>query len=247
MKLWLILLGVAIGLGIALRRVLRRQSPLNDELHSQQVAVAHVQSGVGWVRGDQTFGSVNQSFADTFKMLPRDFTGREWYKIFGPDDHTRVRESYGQMMLMGMTSFEAAGERGDGSLAWLRVRLVAVHDGQMRLVGHQCMIDDKTHERDLEQLVRDLEERLKNVQCLEQVQRLEQSQTPPVPAPDQPAAQPVQSANGSSASRQLTPSISPSHELDSLRRAAGRSVISSLNSLRKSTIPRPESSLTEKR
>src|SRR5580700_2358741 len=62
MKLWLILLAVAVGLGIALRRVLRRQSPLNDELYSQQVAVAHVQSGVAWVRADLTFGSVNQSF-----------------------------------------------------------------------------------------------------------------------------------------------------------------------------------------
>ena len=148
MKLWLILLAVAVGLGIALRRVLRRQSPLNDELYSQQVAVAHVQSGVAWIRADLTFGSVNQSFADTFKILPRDFTGREWYKIFGPDDHTRIRESYAEMMLRGVTSFEAEGERSDGSLAWLRVRLVAVHDSHLRFVGHQCMIDDKTRERE---------------------------------------------------------------------------------------------------
>ncbi len=233
-QLWLVFLGVATGLVIKLRRVLRRQSPLDDELHSKQVAIAHVQSGVAWVRRDLTFGSVNQSFADTFKMLPGDFAGREWYKIFGPDDHERIRDSYSRMMLTDMTSFEAAGKRSDGSLAWLNVRLVAVHDGQMRFVGHHCMIDDKSRERELERQVRSLDERLDQIQV----------QTPPVPA-DQPADQPVQSVNGSSTP---SPSIAPNHQsLDALRRATGRSVISALNSLRKSTTPRPVLPLTEKR
>ena len=237
-QLWLLFLGVATGLVIKLRRVLRRQSPLDDELHSRQVAIAHVQSGVAWVRADLTFGSVNQSFADTFKMLPRDFTGREWYKIFGPDDHARIHEAYGQMMLRGMTSFEAAGERSDGSLAWLDVRLVPVHDGQMRFVGHHCMITDKSRERELEGQVRSLKERLE--QSLEE-NVLEQNH-----APAQTAAPPVQSSNGSGASPP-TPTISPSHELDSLRRATGRSVISSLHSFRKSTTPGPVLPLAEKR
>ncbi len=155
--LWLILLAIATCLLIALRRVRRRQAPLDDELYSKRVAVDHMQSGVAWVRADGTFGPVNQSFAKTFKMAPADFAGREWYEVFGVADHARVRESYSQMLLMGMTSLEAAGERSDGSLAWLNVRLVAVHDGQMRLVGHHCMIEDKTHERDLEQRLLALE------------------------------------------------------------------------------------------
>jgi PAS domain-containing protein len=232
MKLWLILLGVAMGLGIALRRVLRRQSPLSDELYSQQVAVAHVQSGIAWVRGDLTFGSVNQSFADTLKMAPRDFAELEWYKIFRPGDHARIREAYGQMMLRGMTSFEAACARSDGSLAWLDVRLVPVRDGHLRFVGHHCMISDKSRERELEQQVRDLEERLEQI-----------------PRAMQPAAPPIQSVNGSSAASSPTsPSIAPNHQpLDALRRATGRSVVGALNSLRKSTTLRPVLPLTEKR
>ena len=57
--LWLYLLGAVTGLSIALRRVLRRQKPLNDELYSTKVAVNHVQSGVAWVRADGKIGSIS--------------------------------------------------------------------------------------------------------------------------------------------------------------------------------------------
>ncbi len=156
--LWLIILGVATFLGIALRRVLRRQAPLNDELYSKTVAVDHVQSGVAWVRGDGTYGLVNPSFAKTFQLEPRDFIGREWYKVFSPDEHGRLRDCYSQMMLMGMIAFEASGERADGKTICLDVRLVAVHDHHMRFVGHHCLIEDKTRERELEQTIRTLRE-----------------------------------------------------------------------------------------
>jgi len=251
-QIWLLFLGLATGLVIKLRRVLRRLSPLNDELHSKQVAIAHVQSGVAWVRGDLTFGSVNQSFADTFHMLPRDFTGREWYKIFGPDDHERIRDSYSKMMLTGVTGFEAAGERSDGSLAWLDVRLVAVHDTHMRFVGHHCMVADKSRERELEQQISNLEERLElialavesNAQSNARNDAQVQAQPLPTPNPDQP----VEFANGSSAFGPPVPSISTGNEsLDALRRATGRSVVSALNSFRKSPTPEPELPLTGKR
>jgi PAS domain S-box-containing protein len=171
---WLIILGVATCLLIALRRVRRRQAPLDDELYSKRVAVDHMQSGVAWVRADGKFGTVNQSFAKTFKIAQGEFAGREWLTMFGAADQPRVHESHSQMMLMGVTSLEAAGKRSDGSLAWLNVRLVAVHDGQMRLVGHHCMIEDKTHERDLEQRLQAMEEsaaqiRLRAEEPLEQV------------------------------------------------------------------------------
>jgi len=236
-QLWLLFLGVATGLIIKLRRVLRRQSPLDDELHSKQVAVAHVQSGIAWVRGDLTFGSVNQSFAETFHMPAGDFTGREWYKIFGPDDHDRVRDSYARMMLRGMISFEAMGQRSDGSLAWLDVRLVPVHDGHMRFVGHHCMISDKSRERELEQQVRDLEERLEQ-SVLEQ-NTLERNETQA-----QPAAPPVQFADESGT---RPPILSSNESLGALRRTTGLSVVSALNSLRKSPKPGPGSPLAGRR
>ena len=156
--LWLTLLGVATCLVIALRRVRRRQSPLDNELYSKRVAVDHVQSGVAWVRGDGTFGAVNESFAKAFHMKPAEFAGREWYKVFGAADHVRVRECYSQMMLMGIITFDAMGQRPDETPAWLNVRLVAVHDDHMRFVGHHCMIEDKTREHELEQQILALEE-----------------------------------------------------------------------------------------
>jgi PAS domain S-box-containing protein len=249
-QLWLLFLGLATGLVIKLRRVLRRLSPLNDELHSKQVAIAHVQSGVAWVRGDQTFGSVNQSFAETFKMQPGDFSGREWYKIFGPDDHERIREAYGRMMLGGMTSFEAAGERSDGSLAWLDVRLVAVHDTHMRFVGHHCMITDKSRERELERQISSLEERLELIALAVEnnVQSNARNDAQAQPVPTANPAQPVPSVNGSSASGPPIPSISTGNEsLDALRRATGRSLVNALDSLRKSPTPEPVLPVTEKR
>jgi PAS domain-containing protein len=140
--------------------VLRRQAPLNDQLYSKTVAVNHVHSGVAWVRGDGTYGSLNPSFAKTFQLEPRNFFGREWYKVFKPEEHARVRDSCSQMMLVGMIVFETAGERADSKTVWLDVRLVAVHDHHMRFVGHHCMIEDKTRERELEQTIRTLKERL---------------------------------------------------------------------------------------
>jgi hypothetical protein len=63
--LWLYLLGAVTVLVIALRRVMQRQMPLSDELYSTKVAFDHLQSGVAWVRGDGTLGTVNSSLAAT--------------------------------------------------------------------------------------------------------------------------------------------------------------------------------------
>ena len=72
MQLWLYLLGAVTVLVIALRRVLRRQAPLSDELYSKQVAIDHVHSGVAWVRADGTVGSVNPALA---RILAGDSSG----------------------------------------------------------------------------------------------------------------------------------------------------------------------------
>lgn len=152
--LWLYLLGLVTALVIVLRRVLRRQIPLDDELYSKKIAIEHVQSGVAWVRGDGTFGSVNQSFAQTLNSAPETMIGLEWYKMFPADEHDRVKESYSQMLLLGVYSWDCPGQRLDGSRAWLNVKLVAAHDHKMRLVGHYCLIWDRTRERELEEKVR---------------------------------------------------------------------------------------------
>ncbi len=75
MQLWL-LFARPCGNGsrhFVLRRVLRRQAPLSDELYSKQVAIDHVHSGVAWVRADGTLGSVNPALAEApMKTTPRE-------------------------------------------------------------------------------------------------------------------------------------------------------------------------------
>jgi PAS domain S-box-containing protein len=155
--LWLYLLGAVTVLGIALRRVTQRQTPLSDELYSTKVAFDRLQSGVAWVRGDGTLGMVNSSLAATLSAEPKTLIGRDWLDIFTKDERERARESYSRMLLLGTTEFDAYGQRADLTYAWLKVRLVAVHDHKMRFVGHHCLVLDSTHTRMLEDRVKELE------------------------------------------------------------------------------------------
>jgi PAS domain S-box-containing protein len=155
--LWLYLLGAVTVLVIALRRVVQRQTPLSDELYSTKVAFDHLQSGVAWVRGDGTLGTVNSSLAATLGADPKGFVGREWLTMFPKMEQERVKECYSQMLLSGKTQFDTYGQRADGTYAWLNVLLVAVHDHKMRFVGHHCLVLDSTHTRILEDRVKDLE------------------------------------------------------------------------------------------
>ena len=79
---WLYLLGLVTALTIALRRVLRRQRPLNDELYAKQVAIDRVKSGVAWVRADGTIGSVNPALATILNVAAADLIGRPWVEVF---------------------------------------------------------------------------------------------------------------------------------------------------------------------
>ncbi len=80
--LWLYLLGAVTVLGIALRRVLRRQKPLDDELYSSKVAIDHVHSGVAWVRANGTIGSMNPALAGTLNVKQHELDGHDWLLLF---------------------------------------------------------------------------------------------------------------------------------------------------------------------
>jgi PAS domain S-box-containing protein len=157
--LWLYLLGAVTVLVIALRRVIHRQTPLSDEVYSTKVAFDHLQSGVAWVAADGKLGMVNASLAATLGADPQALVGRDWLTIFAKHDLDRVKDAYSKMLLIGKTEIDANGQRADGSLAWLNVLLVAVHDHKMRFVGHHCLILDSTHTRLLEERLRELENR----------------------------------------------------------------------------------------
>jgi len=161
--LWLYLLGAVTVLCIALRRVIHRQTPLSDELYSTKVAFDHLQSGVAWVRGDGKLGTVNSSLAATLTTEPKMLIGRDWQDLFPKQERARVREYYSKMLLVGMTDFETYGQRTDGTYAWLKVLLVAVHDHKMRFVGHHCLVLDSTHTRLLEERIRVFEEHEKEM------------------------------------------------------------------------------------
>jgi len=148
--LWLYLLGLVTFLTIALRRVLRRQKPLAQELYSKKVVVDNVQSGVAWVRGDGLIGSMNQSFARIFGCPPEQLEDREWLTLVGEGDRERARKAYSQMLLGGVDSFDCQGLRADGSAASLNVRLVAGYDHEMHFTGHHYLVEDHSRTRELE-------------------------------------------------------------------------------------------------
>lgn len=154
-ELWVYLLGLSILLVIALRRVVRRQNPLNDELYCKTVAIEHVQSGVAWVRPDGAIKSINSAFAEILAAHVTDFAGKSWYDLFASQEAERLREAYSQTLLLGKTTLHAFGKRADGTFAGLEVRLVSVHDHKMRFVGHYCLVADHTKEQLLEEQIRD--------------------------------------------------------------------------------------------
>jgi PAS domain S-box-containing protein len=154
-EFWVYLLGLSILLGIALRRVVLRQNPLNDELYCKTVAIEHVQSGVAWVRPDGGIKSINSAFAEILAAHPADFVGKSWFDLFASQELERLKDSYSQTLLLGKTNLRAFGKRADGTFAGLEVRLVAVHDHKMRFVGHYCLVADHTREQLLEEQIHD--------------------------------------------------------------------------------------------
>lgn len=154
--LWLYLLGAVTFLVIVLRRVLRRQRPLNDELYSKQVAIDHVHSGVAWAGADGNLVSVNPALAKILRAIPRELVGRHWETIFPERDHPQLQDAYRQALLMGKVSMETAARRLDGTLASVNLTLVTIHDHKTRLVGHYCLVEDRTRELELEEQVRKL-------------------------------------------------------------------------------------------
>jgi PAS domain S-box-containing protein len=153
-ELWLYLLGAITFLVIALRRVILRQKPLNDELYAKQVAIEHVQSGVSWIRSDGTIGSVNPALAATVRAVPRELIGREWQTMFAPKDRGKIETAYRQALLQGKISLEAEIGRADGTASNANVLIVTVHDHKSRLIGHYCLVEDRSREHELEQQLR---------------------------------------------------------------------------------------------
>jgi PAS domain S-box-containing protein len=148
--LWLYLLAAVTILVIALRRVLQRQKPLSDELYSKQVAIEHVHSGVAWIRADGTMGSVNSAMAKMLHVTSRELIGRDWQNMFTASDRERVLEVHRQALLMGKANVETSLAGPEGSVTFVNMLLVTVHDHKSRLIGHYCLVEDRTNELELQ-------------------------------------------------------------------------------------------------
>jgi len=139
--LWLYLLGIATFLGIVVRRLQRRQKPLNDELYSKRVAIDHVSSGVAWVSASGKLHSLNASLAQMLGGSAETLAGTNWLEIFPEGDRPRVTEAFSQMLLAGIASVGARTVDGYGGEVPRAVVLVAVHDHKMRFMGHHCIVE----------------------------------------------------------------------------------------------------------
>ena len=155
-SLWLYLLGAVTFLIIALRRVRHRLTPLNDEVYAKQVAIDHVHSGVCWVRADGSISAVNPALATILGSTPAELLGSQWTSMFTPAERPKVEEAHRQALLMGKTSLEAEAQRTDGGKARVDVLLVVVHDHKSRLIGHYCLMEDRTRLIELEEQVQRL-------------------------------------------------------------------------------------------
>jgi PAS domain-containing protein len=152
-QLWLYLLAAVTVLVIALRRVLHRLMPLNDEVYAKQVAIDHVHSGVAWVRFDGSIGSVNPALAKSLNAIPRELVGSRWTKMFPSKHQAKLEEAYRQALLMGKASLEIEAQRMDGTFVKADLLLVSIHDHKSRFIGHYCLIEDRTYLAELETLV----------------------------------------------------------------------------------------------
>ena len=154
-ELWVYMLGLSTLLGAALRRERLKYIPLSDELYSKSVAIDHVQSGVAWIRSDGLIRTVNESLASMLRFAPRELQGRTWYELFEPEERSALEEAYSRMLLIGKTPVRARARRADGTFAEVDVLMVAVHDHKSRLIGHYCMVADRSRECLLEQQLRE--------------------------------------------------------------------------------------------
>lgn len=154
--LWLYLLGTVTVLVIALRRVVRRQEPLDNELYSKTVAVEYVQSGIAWIKPNGIVGSANCAFAAIFCMDAKNIVGQNWFSLVEDRDRSHLEEAYRQMLIVGKQVIEVHGRLIEETAPGLELVLVPVHDKRMRFVGHHLLVADRTREKLLEAQVRQL-------------------------------------------------------------------------------------------
>ena len=158
--LWLYLLGAVTFLVVVLRRVLHRHGSTErrDLLGRSKSRIDHVHSGVAWVRADGMVGSVNPALATTLRI----FRGSCWEgngKISSlPGSPEGAKGATARHCSDGQGNSARKRTRNGRMARWRRsdVLLVTIHDHKSRLVGHYCLMEDRSRELELEQQVQQL-------------------------------------------------------------------------------------------
>jgi PAS domain S-box-containing protein len=144
--LWLYILAVATVLGIAVRRLWRRQKPLIDDLYYKRVAIDHVYDGVAWVTEGERISYVNPSLARMLNTAAERLHGKGWFEMFVPEERGRIQDAYSQMLLSGKAWLDVRVVDSRGAVTRRGLLMVAVHDHKMRLAGHHCILHDTVSE-----------------------------------------------------------------------------------------------------
>src|SRR5215467_13383492 len=88
--LWLYLLGIVTVLTIVVRRLWRRQKPLDDAVFSHRVAIDHVSSGVAFIRENGELHTVNPALASMLRSSQSELEGKSWLEMFARTDRPMV-------------------------------------------------------------------------------------------------------------------------------------------------------------
>jgi PAS domain S-box-containing protein len=99
---------------------------------------------------------INPALAKTVGLLPREIIERSWMNFFPMGERRRVEEAYSQALLMGKINLQTLAHRSNGTLARVNILIVTVHNHNARLVGHYCMMDDRSREMELEEQIQRL-------------------------------------------------------------------------------------------
>ncbi len=144
---WLYLLALTTFLGIAVRRLLRRQKPLIDDLYAKRLAIEHVHDGVAWVTAGGRINYLNPALAQMLETTPERLRDRPWFDLFAPSERGRIQDAYSQMLLAGKAELDARVVDSHGTVSLRSLLIVAVHDHKMRLAGHHCILNDHAIEQ----------------------------------------------------------------------------------------------------
>ncbi len=150
-----------MALTIVVRRLLRRQQPLIDELYAKRIAIDQMSSGVAWIPSNGSVHSVNRALARMLGATAEQLAGRNWLQMFAESERPRAQQVYTETLLAARGSFHTLTIDVNGVETPREVRMAAAYDHKMRLMGHHCIIEPEGPEASRQKALRSIRANLK--------------------------------------------------------------------------------------